>query len=264
MDTAAQPAPPGVLSLLAHPLRWRLLGELASGDYRVRELTARVGRPQNLISYHLGRLRAAGLVAARRSSADTRELYYRAELTRCAGLLADVGLALHPGIRLQATSQPSWSGEASGRVLFLCTGNSSRSQMAEALTGRLTGGRVDARSAGSHPGRLHPNTLAVMRGYGIDLTGRRTKHMDEFSQDRFDYVVTLCDRVREVCPEFPGPAPHLHWSMANPAEAGESDEASYPAFERTAAELAERLPLFLELLGAGHKSGEPRPDEHER
>ena len=92
-------------------------------------------------------------------------------------------------------------------MLFLCTGNSARSQIAEALAEQLSGGAVSAASAGSHPKPLHPNAVRVMRERGIDLAGRRSKHLGEFAGQRFDYVISLCDRVREVCPEFPaGPS----------------------------------------------------------
>jgi protein-tyrosine-phosphatase len=87
-----------------------------------------------------------------------------------------------------------------------------------------------------------------MRDYGIDLAGRRAKHYDEYTSEPFDYVVTLCDRVREICPEFPGPGHVLHWSMPNPAEEGDSDRATYPAFERTAAEISTRIDFFVRLL----------------
>src|ERR1700741_5377552 len=90
-----QNATPGFLRLAGHPLRWRLLTELARSDRQVRELTGRLGQAQSLISYHLGQLRAGGLVSVRRSSADRRDAYYRIELTRCGELLAETGLALH-------------------------------------------------------------------------------------------------------------------------------------------------------------------------
>ena len=101
-------------------------------------------------------------------------------------------------------------------MLFLCTGNSARSQIAEALAERLSDGAVSAASAGSHPKPLHPNAVRVMRERGIDLAGRRSKHLDEFAGQRFDYVISLCDRVREVCPEFPGGPALIHWSIPDP------------------------------------------------
>ena len=93
-------SPPGFLALAGHPVRWRLLAELASSDRQVRELTALTGQPQNLVSYHLGKLRAGGLVVMRRSSADRRDAYYSIDLPRCRELLAGAGAALHPGLRL--------------------------------------------------------------------------------------------------------------------------------------------------------------------
>lgn len=238
---------PEFLALAAHPLRWRLLNELADSDRHVSELVARVNAPQNLVSYHLAQLRAGGLARARRSSADGRSAYYTADLDRCAALLNATGAAMHPALGLvpPPVTPPA---AVSGRVLFLCTGNSARSQMAEAFLQHAAGGYVQAFSAGSHPTRLHPNAVEVMRDYGIDLAGRRTKHLDELTGQRFDYVITLCDRVREICPEFPGSARAIHWSMPNPAEAGDSDRATYPAFERAAREIAMRIRFLMPLL----------------
>ena len=113
-------------------------------------------------------------------------------------------------------------------MLFLCTGNSARSQIAEALCERLSGGAVSAASAGSHPKPLHPNAVRVMRERGIDLAGRRSKHLSEFAARRFDYVISLCDRVREVCPEFPGGPELIHWSIPDPAREPGSDEETLP------------------------------------
>src|SRR5436853_5921885 len=111
--------PPAILPLLADPHRWRLLTELAESDRRVAELTQLVGAPQNLVSYHLRELRDAGLVSSRRSSADGRDVYYRAELHQCRDLLAAAGGVLHPGVELvpPATSVPERRGRAP-RVLF--------------------------------------------------------------------------------------------------------------------------------------------------
>ena len=93
-------SPPPVLRLLGDPLRWRVVSELARSDRRVSELTEMVGEPQNLVSYHLRELREAGLVMSRRSSFDGRDVYYRADLDRCAELLCAVGVAVQPGLRL--------------------------------------------------------------------------------------------------------------------------------------------------------------------
>jgi len=238
---------PAVLWLGGHPVRWRLLRELAESDLRVRELTARLGERQSLVSYHLGLLRQVGLVAMRQSAADRRDSYYALDLPRFGELLSEAATVLHPGLRL-ARRPDVLPDTVAGRVLFLCTGNGARSQMAEALMQEFTQHRVEAFSAGSSPTRLHPNAVRVMRAYGIDIAGRRAKHLGQFVDQRFDCVVTVCDRVREVCPEFPGAARWMHWSIADPADSDAGNAATYPAFERAAAELAVRIPLLVQSL----------------
>jgi protein-tyrosine-phosphatase len=224
---------PTFLQLAGHPLRWRLLAELSRSDRMVHELTAAIGEPQNLVSYHLGKLRDARLVSARRSDADRRDAYYTVDLTRIGGLLSATGAALHPGLRL---SPPTLNGVGSGPVtmLFLCTGNSARSQMAEVLVEALSGGTVRACSAGSHPKPVHRNAARVLREeHGLELGDRASKHFDVYAGRRFDWVISLCDRVREVCPELPG----------HP-----DDEATYPLFRQTAAELTTRIGFLLAAL----------------
>lgn len=132
------------------------------------------------------------------------------------------------------------------RVLFLCTGNSARSQIAEALASHLSGGAVQAVSAGSHPKPLHPNTMRVLAERGIDSSHRASRHLDRFTTDRFEYVVSLCDRVREVCPTFPGHPDVIHWSVPDPS----SERDSYPAFARTLAEIETRVGFLMELINA--------------
>lgn len=244
------PSPPTFLSLAADPLRWRLLAELARSDRRVRELCALLDRPQSLVSYHLAKLVSAGVISKRKSTADGRDSYYTLDLARCGNLLAASGTQLHPGLCLSAVP-PGGRGEtrsAGAKVLFLCTGNSARSQIAEALTGFLSGGAVSARSAGSQPKPLHPNAVRVMRERGIDISDWRSKHLSEFEDDRFDSVVTLCDRVREVCPEFPGRPRAIHWSIPDPSREGTNSSQTYRAFERTAEELADRIPYLLDRI----------------
>jgi protein-tyrosine-phosphatase len=236
-------------------LRWGLLSELAQSDRRVRELTDSLGEPQSLVSYHLRRLREAELVSARRSAFDGRDCYYSLDLRRCAELLADAGAALHPALRRDPYehSEPRRRSRPP-RVLFLCTGNSARSQIAEALLRELSGGAVEAFSAGSRPKALHPNAVAVMRARGIDISDRRPKHLNTFGRLRFDYVISLCDRVREVCPEFPDDPQTIHWSIPDPAAEPGSDADTYALFELTAADLETRIRLLLHRIednGAG-------------
>jgi ArsR family transcriptional regulator, arsenate/arsenite/antimonite-responsive transcriptional repressor / arsenate reductase (thioredoxin) len=243
--------PPEILGLLSDPLRWQLVAELGRSDRRVGELVHLVGKPQGLVSYHLAVLRQAGIVRGRRSSADGRDVYYRADLLRCRDLLGEVGRSLHPGLSLA----PAPSGDAPlerrrrrPRLLFLCTGNSARSQIAEAFVEHAATGAVEARSAGSHPKPLHPNAVRVMAARGIDIAGRPTKSLTRFARHRFDRVITLCDKVREICPELPGSPITAHWSIADPAAAGGTDEATHPAFEQVADEIEGRVALLLDDL----------------
>jgi len=244
--------PPVVLGLLSDPLRWQLVVELGRSDRRVGELVNHVGKPQNLVSYHLAELRRAGIVGARRSSADGRDVYYRADLARCQTLLGAVGLSLHPGLGFASMEDEIKPRGRRPRLLFLCTGNSARSQIAEAFVEQRSGGSVVARSAGSHPKPLHPNAVRVMAERGIDIAGRPTKSLTRFTDQRFDRVITLCDKVREVCPEFPGGPIAAHWSIADPAAGGGTDAETYPAFERVADEIASRVALLLADIRTRH------------
>ncbi|MFC6015815.1 MarR family transcriptional regulator [Plantactinospora solaniradicis] len=246
--------PPTVLRLTGHPVRWQLLSELARSDRQVRELGELIGQRQSLTSYHLGQLREGGLVTMRRSSADKRDTYYSLDLAAFRGQLAEAGAALHPGLRLvPAALTPSAAGPGRRssrppvRVLFLCTGNSSRSQMAESLLVRLGGARVEAASAGSQPKPVHPHAVRVMRESGIDISGRHPKHVSVFAEQRFDHVISLCDRVREVRPEFSGAPAMAHWSMPDPAAEAEGGPA-YPRFVRTANELKTRIHFLLAAI----------------
>jgi ArsR family transcriptional regulator, arsenate/arsenite/antimonite-responsive transcriptional repressor / arsenate reductase (thioredoxin) len=235
-------AMPGFVRLAAHPVRWRLMGALAGSDRRVRELVERTGERQSLVSYHLRLLRDGGLVTARRSSYDGRDSYYHLDLDRCGELLAGAGPALHPALRLAAAPPPAVAKAAS--VLFSCTGNTGRSPIAEALL-RAAAPGVDVASAGSHPKeRLHPLAVRVLREeYGIDVGDRLPRHLDDILDRSFDVVVTLCDKVREVCPEFPGHPRHVHWSIADPAV-----DPTYETFARTAAGIAGRVRHLIAVL----------------
>ncbi|MDR6506708.1 MarR family transcriptional regulator [Arthrobacter oryzae] len=259
MTADPQAASAGFLRLAGHHVRWQLLGELARSDLQVRELSALVGQRQSLTSYHLGQLRAGGLVTMRRSSADGRDTYCSLNLAAYRERLAEAGAALHPGLRLvpaelippprepgrQPTQPPA---QSPVRVLFLCTGNSARSQVAEAILNGLGGPRVEAVSAGSHPKALHADAIRVMRDRGIDISGARSKHLSEFVEQRFDYVISLCDRVREVCPDFPGPPALVHWSIPDPAAEAANTDGGYTAFVRMADELSTRIQFLLYVI----------------
>lgn len=247
-------AAPAFVRLAAHPLRWRLLTELAGSDYRVRELVTLVGEPQNLVSYHLRLLRDGGLVTTTRSSFDGRDSYYHLDLDRCAHALADTGTALHPALRREPVA-PRVSPADLRRaprlgVLFVCTGNSARSPIAEALLRHYTNGQVDVASAGSRPKpELHPNAVRVAHDeFSLDITDQRPRHWDTLTGRRFDYVISLCDKAREACPDFPDHPRRAHWSIPDPAAAADTDQASYPAFQRTAADIDTRVRHLLPVL----------------
>jgi protein-tyrosine-phosphatase/DNA-binding transcriptional ArsR family regulator len=246
-QSAFDETPPDLLHLIGHPVRWRLLSALSRSDQLVQELTKTVGEPQNLVSYHLGKLRGGQLVSARRSAADRRDTYYVLDLERIGSLLSAAGAALHPGLRLTRAARDDAQIPPT-RILFLCTGNSARSQMAEALAKARLSRSIEVMSAGSDPKSLHPNAVRVMQGeHGISLKGYRSKHLDRFRGQRFDWVISLCDRVREVCPDFPGHPEVIHWSVANPAT-GDADDITYPRFQQTAAEIAMRIDFLLAAL----------------
>jgi protein-tyrosine-phosphatase len=244
---------PGFLKLLAHELRWQALVALAHSDRRVQELVDLLGQPANLVSYHLKRLRDMHLVTERRSTADARDIYYSLDLSQLRQLYFATGGALHPalnGAGNMETSLDKQAPQAEGppvRVLFLCTHNSARSQMAEGIMRHLGGGMVEVHSAGTHPSYVHPHAVQVMEALSIDVSKQRSKHLDEYSGQSFDYVVTVCDRVREVCPLYPDDPEQIHWSFPDPA-AVEGEQEQYAAFVRTAQELMTRIRFLLLVI----------------
>jgi len=249
VSTAEPPGPavPAFVRLAAHPLRWRLLAALAGSDLRVRELVALVAEPQNLVSYHLRLLRDGGLVTTNRSSFDGRDTYYHLALDRCADQFAAAGAALHPALRAADAAQPSLDPDARVGVLFVCTGNSARSPVAEALLRHRTAGRVDVASAGSAPKpRLHPHAVRVLREeYGI-VAEQRPQHLNAVAGRHFDHVITLCDKVREAMPAPSGRPRVAHWSIPDPAAA----PADRTAFERAAADIDARVQTLIPALRA--------------
>jgi protein-tyrosine-phosphatase/DNA-binding transcriptional ArsR family regulator len=244
---------PPFLDLAGHPLRWQMLVELAGSDRQVGELTRVLGQPQGLVSYHLARLRDGGLVSSHKSSFDARSVYYRLHLDRCGELLAATGAALHPGLTSsgpRTAARPLAKGPDRHRVkvLFACTGNGTRSQIAEAILRDKAGDIVEVVSAGSHPKPIHPNTINVLDEMGIDIAGARSKPITEFSGRHFDYVITLCDKVREVCPKFPGRGRTMHWSIEDPSLASGTLRATASAFRAVAADLESRIGFLISLI----------------
>jgi protein-tyrosine-phosphatase/DNA-binding transcriptional ArsR family regulator len=242
---------PPFIRLVGHPLRWRLVTELARSDLRVRELVGLVGEPQNLVSYHLRVLRSGGLVSAVRSSFDARDSYYHLDLDRCAEGLTGTGAALHPALRMSPLPSP-WPIDVAGpSVLFVCTGNSARSPMAEALVRHRAGDKVRVTSAGTQPkDRIHPHVVRVLREqYGIDIAGQAPRPLDLASAGGFDRVVTLCDRAREALPRADGRLP-VHWSIPDPAGSSDGSRGGYQRFVSAAAEIDMRVRHLLPTLSS--------------
>lgn len=127
------------------------------------------------------------------------------------------------------------------RVLILCTGNSARSQMAEGLLRDLAGDRFEVASAGVAPSRVRPEAIEAMREIDIDISEHRSKSVDEFLGQSFDYVITVCDNANQQCPMFPGKAERIHWSIPDPAEVTGDEETRLAAFRSARDELRERL-----------------------
>ena len=131
------------------------------------------------------------------------------------------------------------------RVLILCTGNSARSQMAEGLLREMGGDRFEVASAGVAPSFVRPEAIAVMREVDIDISGHKSKSVDEFINQEFDYVITVCDNANEQCPVFPGNTRRIHWSFDDPAAAKGAEEQRLAVFRRVRDEIRQRLQLFL-------------------
>ena len=135
------------------------------------------------------------------------------------------------------------------RVLILCTGNSARSQMAEGLLRHLAGDRFDVESAGTVATFVRPQAIAAMAEIGIDISGHRSKCLDEFLNKPFDFVITVCDNANASCPVFPGGATRIHWSFEDPAEAKGTDDEILTVFRHVRDEIDDKLRLFTDKRG---------------
>jgi arsenate reductase len=131
------------------------------------------------------------------------------------------------------------------RVLILCTGNSARSQMAEGLLRHDAGDRFEVESAGTRPGHVRPEAIAVMKELGIDISGHRSKHVQEFERESFDCVLTVCDNSRESCPVFPGHVNRFHKGFEDPAALKGTEEERLSLFRRVRDEIRDYLKVFL-------------------
>ena len=234
---------PETLHLLGHDVRWELATRLGGSDLKVGELTAATGLAQNLVSYHLRLLREAGIVRERRSAADARDVYYSLDRRAVTAGLQGALATIAPG----AKRSPGPGNRAS--VLFLCTGNSARSQIAEVMLSQLARRNVLVRSAGTHPAGVHPQVHRVLRARGMPSANLRSKPVTEVGHKSFDYVITLCDVARSETIELSGRPRLAHWSIADPVTARGGEKAVGRAFDETASEIERRVGnFFADLL----------------
>ncbi len=225
---------PEILRILANDMRWKLIQILLLSDYRVSELVAVIDQPTNLVSYHLKALREIGIVSTRRSDYDGRDVYYSLNWKRLHSLLNEVEMALQP----TATRYDDL------HILFICTHNNARSQMAQGLMRHLSGGKIRVCSAGCQPAHIHPDAIRTMDSMGVDIRGQFTQEFKAVMDIPFDYVITLCDKAREDCPQFPGSGIKLHWGYADPiADFDPTERAA--VFETVARHLHDRIQAFL-------------------
>jgi protein-tyrosine-phosphatase len=239
---------PDFLKVLAHRLRWKILTLLAHSDRTVTEIVRFLEEPQNVVSYHLRKLREQHIVSERRSSADSRDIYYSLDFASFRSRYLATGEMVLPYLsRVQERQDvPVVLTRAIPlRVLILCTKNSARSQMAEGLLRHISNGTVEVMSAGSQPDQLHPYAQKALLAMGIDISQQQSKHVDMFLAGSFDAIVTVCDRMREACPTFPGNPDLIHWSIPDPVEVRGTDEERYEAFVQTAQQLATRVRYLL-------------------
>lgn len=239
------------------------------------EIARSLGVPQNTMSTHLAILANAGLVVSRK---DGRSVYYRANLNAlrkllaflmedccqgrpevCEPLLANVfpeneTAALEPAVRGVPAQMDTASPQEGVQfnVLFLCTGNSARSIMAEAILNRIGAGKFRAFSAGSNPkGTVNPNVLTLLTRLGYSTVASRSKSWDEFSEagaPALDFVFTLCDKAaREICPVWPGQPITAHWGVPSPDRSGGSEAERQLAFAEVYRMLSNRVSVFANL-----------------
>lgn len=248
-DLPAEPAQ--FFKALADETRLEIIRILAQTDLRVGELVNRLNHPQNAVSYHLKQLRELGLLRGRHSSLDARDVYYSVDLERLNTLYMQAANFLHPALPEMLSAGPAKLPEGRPqRILYLCTHNSARSLLAEAITRHLGSDQITVASAGSEPSTVHPLTRELLSESGIDASNLRSKHVSEWIHQPADYVITVCDRMREECPPPPEGAVVLHWSLPDPV-AIEAIHARRAAFHQVRDELTTRIRYLLARFPTG-------------
>lgn len=250
MTTTRSYSLPDFLKVVAHETRWRMLTQLAASEYSIAELSIALREPQSIVADHIQMLHDQGLITQRRSVSDEHIRYYSFDLEAVRAQYVQIGEALHPAFFSSQFPQPPVTAPAKkiARVLFLCTENSARSQMAEALLTSISHGTVEAASAGSNPTQIHPYALRALAAVGIDINQRKSKHVDQFLDQTFDRIITLCDRMHEACLHVSNDPHCLHWGFPDPAGVQGTEEQKYRAFEQTGLQLATRIRYLLIFL----------------
>jgi thioredoxin type arsenate reductase len=159
--------------------------------------------------------------------------------------------SLHPALSSQGLESDDLTILSSNppvRVLFLCTHNSARSQMAEGLLRTRSEGLVESYSAGTEVSEIRPLAVRAMAEMNIDISHQYSKHLDQYQNQNFDYIITVCDRARESCPVFPGDPVQIHWSFPDPAAVEGTEEVRYTAFRETAVQLNTRIGFLLMMI----------------
>ncbi len=271
-STPTYPELAELLKTLADPHRLEVLNLIIEGTHTSRALVAATGLPTNLLSHHLKALREAGLVQASRDPHDQRWQYFVPNIARLTEVQFLLSHFLHP-----ARIQPRQGGTGPGgqpapyapprhiqlekefrmtsnktKVIFLCTGNSARSQMAEALLRQHAGDDFEVYSAGTEPKGMNPYTVQVMEELGVDMSSHHSKSVREFlGHMNFGYVITVCDDAEENCPAvFLSQGQHLHWSFEDPAKATGSDEDIRAKFRDVRGQIDGRIRAWLAELAA--------------
>lgn len=132
------------------------------------------------------------------------------------------------------------------KVLFICTGNACRSQIAHGLLRDMAGNRFEVFSAGSHPSRVHPMSIVVMEEVGVDISHHTSDYVDDYLDEGIDIAITVCDNANQACPTFPGEVERIHWSIDDPFKGWNFDTSQMDSFRETRREINERLETFLE------------------
>ena len=185
----------------------------------------------------------APLIAGQRAAIARQ----RDDLDRLDGELIDLEATIAAAGRARGRRKERPMSDTPIRVLFVCTGNSARSQIAEAVLGRLGGSDFEVFSAGTQPKGVNPFAIRVLADAGIDWSQARSTSVDEYLDQPFDYVITVCDRARQSCPVFPGTHNTLHWGLEDPAEVEGTDAEKLAAFQQTYLELNQRIRPFIEI-----------------